>query len=147
MTESDDRDDREDEGRERVLVVATSGIPPNRVARAIGDRIDPDAIVRVVGTASGLSRLSWLTNDEDSARADAADRAETLADAIPQADVEATQGDTDPLRAIEDEVHLFAPTRIVVVTLNDDDATWLETGVADSARTLFDVPVTHVVAA
>jgi GABA permease len=139
-------DDREDEHRERVLVVATSGIPPNRVARAIGDRIDADAVVRVVGTASGLSRLNWLANDEDSARVDAAERAETLAGAIPREDVEAAQGDTDPLLAIEDEVRLFAPTRIVVVTLNDDDATWLETGLADSARTLFDVPITHVVA-
>ena len=64
-------DDREDEGRERVLVVATSGIPPDQVARAIGDRIDTEAVVRVVGTASGLSRLNWLANDEDSARADA----------------------------------------------------------------------------
>jgi GABA permease len=140
-------DDSEDEGRERVLVVATSGIPPDQVARAIGDRIDPEAVVRVVGTASGLSRLNWLASDEDGARADAVERAETLAEAIPQEDVEATQGDTDPLRAIEDEARLFAPTRIVVVTLNDEDATWLETGVADSARTLFDVPVTHVVVA
>jgi GABA permease len=140
-------DDREDEGRERVLVVATSGIPPDQVARAIGDRIDTEAVVRVVGTASGLSRLNWLANDEDSARADAVERAETLAEAIPQENVEATHGDTDPLRAIEDEVQLFGPTRIVVVTLNDEDATWLETGVADSARTLFDVPVTHVVVA
>jgi GABA permease len=131
--------------RERVLVVATSGIPPDEIAPAIGERIDDDAVVRVVGTASGLSRLGWLANDEDAARADAAERAETLAAAIPQADVESTQGDTDPLLAIEDEVHVFAPTRILVVTRKDDDATWLETGVADSARTLFDVPVTHVV--
>ena len=136
---------RDEAHRERVLVVAASGVAPERVAPAIGDRISPDAVVRVVGTASGLSRLGWLANDEDAARAEAVDRADALADAIPQSDVDSTQGDTDPLLAIEDEVRLFGPTRIVVVTRTDDDATWLETGVADSARTLFDVPVTHVV--
>jgi hypothetical protein len=136
---------RDEKDRARVLVVAASGVPPERVAPAIGDRIEPDAVVRVVGTASGLSRLDWLANDEDGARAAAVERAEALAEAIPQAEVESTQGDTDPLLAIEDEVRLFEPTRIVVVTRPDDDATWLESGVADSARTLFDVPVTHVV--
>jgi GABA permease len=136
---------RDEAHRERVLVVAASGVPPGRVAPAIGDRISPDAVVRVVGTASGLSRLGWLANDEDAARAEAVDRADALADAIPQSNVDSTQGDTDPLLAIEDEIRLFGPTRVVVVTRTDDDATWLETGVADSARTLFDVPVTHVV--
>jgi GABA permease len=135
----------DEEGRERVLVVATSGIPPAQVAPALGDRISDDGVVRVVGTASGLSRMNWLANDEDAARAEAAERAETLAEAIPQADVESAPGDTDPLQAIEDEVRLFGPDRIVVVTRTEDDATWLETGVVDSARTLFDVPVTHVV--
>jgi hypothetical protein len=131
--------------RERVLVVAASGVPPERVAPAIGKEIGVDAEVRVVGTASGLSRLDWLANDEDRARAEAVERAETLAEAIPQGDVSSTRGDTDPLLAIEDEVRLFQPTRIVVVTLHEDDATWLESGVAESARTLLDLPVTHVV--
>jgi hypothetical protein len=136
---------QDEPGRDRVLVVAASGIPPERVAPAIGEEIDADAEVRVVGTASGLSRLDWLANDEDGARAEAARRADALAEAIPQADVSSTRGDTDHLLAIEDEVRLYRPTRIVVVTRREDDATWLETGVAESARTLFDVPVTHVV--
>ena len=132
---------------ERVLVVATSGLSPEKVAPAVGERIAEDAVVRVVGTASGLSRLDWLTNTEDEARAKAAERAERLAQAIPQADVDSEPGDTDPLQAIEDEVRLFEPSRIIVVTRTDDDATWLETGVGDSAKSLFDVPVTHVVIA
>jgi GABA permease len=132
---------------ERVLIVATSGVKPEQVAPAIGDRIAEDAVVRVVGTASGLSRLDWLTNTEDDARAKAAERAERLAAAIPQAEVESEPGDTDPLQAIEDEIRLFDPSRIVVVTRRDDDATWLESGVGESAKSLFDVPVTHVVVA
>lgn len=131
--------------QERVLVVATSGIPPEQVGPAIGGQIGEDALVRVVGTASGLSRLDWLANAEDDARAEAAERAEALAASIPQSEVESSPGDTDPMQAIEDEVRLFGPDRIVVVTRTDDDATWLEAGVAESARTLFDVPLTHVV--
>jgi len=50
---------------ERVLVVATSGIPPEQVAPAVAGHVDDDALVRVVGTASGLSRLDWLANAED----------------------------------------------------------------------------------
>jgi len=137
----------EEAGRERVLVVATSGVPANQVAPAIGGRIDDDAVVRVVGTASGLSKLDWLTNTEDEAREKAAARAERLAEAIPQTNVDSEPGDTDPLQAIEDEVRLFEPNRIIVVTRNDEDATWLETGVGDTAKELFDVPVTHVVVA
>jgi hypothetical protein len=132
---------------ERVLVVATSGVKPEQVAAAVGDRIPEDAVVRVVGTASGLSRLDWLTNSEDDARAKAAERAERLAEAIPQAKVESEPGDTDPLQAIEDEIRLFDPGRIVVVTRTDDDAGWLESGVGESAKSVFDVPVTHVVVA
>jgi len=130
---------------ERVLVVATSGLSPEKVAPAVGERIADDAVVRVVGTSSGLSRLDWLTNTEDEARAKAAERAERLAQAIPQADVDSEPGDTDPLQAIEDEVRLFEPNRIIVVTRNDEHATWLETGVGATAKELFDVPVTHVV--
>ena len=47
---------------ERVLVLATSGVTPEQVAPAVGDRIPEDAIVRIVGTASGLSRIDWLTD-------------------------------------------------------------------------------------
>ena len=136
-----------EQARERVLVLATSGIRPAEVAAAIDDRVADDAEVRVVGTASGLSRLDWLTNAEDDARADAEERAESVASAIPQQDVDSTVGDVDPVQALADEVRVFHPDRIVVVTRDDDDVTWLETDTADSARRLLDVPVTHVVVA
>ena len=133
--------------RERVLVLATSGIGPTEAAQALGDRVADDADVRVVGTASGLSRLDWLTNAEDDARADAEERAESVARAMPQQHVDSTIGDVDPVQALADEVRVFHPDRIVVVTRDDDDVTWLETDTAGSARMLLDVPVTHVVVA
>jgi hypothetical protein len=40
-----------------------------------------DAEMLVVAPASDISRLDWLTNDEDDAGSDAAERADELADA------------------------------------------------------------------
>lgn len=101
-----------------------------------------NGIVRVVGTASGLSRLAWLTNAEDDARADAAGRAEELADVLPTDRVEATQGDVDPLQAIEDEVRGFHPARIVVVTKHDEDARSLVKWSPSMGRAAWRVPAT-----
>ena len=129
----------------RILVVATSNIGRDEVAQAIGPQLDPDAEVKVIAPASSLSRIDWLTSAEDDARAEAAARADEVAKAIPTAHVEASVGDVDPLQAIDDAVRLFAPDAVVVVTRDDDEASWLESGAADSAWARFDVPVTHLV--
>lgn len=128
----------------RILVVATPNIGRDEVAQAIGPQLDPDAEVKVIAPASSLSRIDWLTSAEDDARAEAAARADEVAKAIPTEDVEASVGDVDPLQAIDDAVRLFAPDAVVVVT-RDDEASWLESGAADSAWARFDVPVTHLV--
>ena len=130
---------------DRILVVATSNIGPDEVARAVGPQLDPDAEVKVVATASALSRIDWLTSAEDDARAEAAARADEVAKAIPIEHVEVGVGDVDPRQAIDDAVRLFAPDAVVVVTRDDGEASWLESGAGDSARARFDVPVTHIV--
>jgi hypothetical protein len=129
----------------RVLVVVTSQIDADQVGSLIGERFGDDVELRVMAPASGISRLDWLTNAEDDARDDAVDRAEKTAEAIPGEGIDATLGDTDPVQAIEDELREFPADQIVVITKTDDEATWLETGSADSARQRFDVPVTHLV--
>ena len=130
---------------DRVLVVATSTIGADEISEAIGDRFGEGAEVRVVATPSGLSRLDWLTNQEDDARVDAAERAREVADALPMDTVEGRVGDTDPLQAIEDEVSVFEPDHIVLVTRDDEEAGWLETGAGDAARERFEIPITHLV--
>jgi hypothetical protein len=128
----------------RVLVVATSNVDPDEASSAVADRTE-NAEVRVVAPASGLSRLDWLANAEDDERAEAAARAEDVAEAIPTERVDAEVGDTDPVQAIDDAVRTFAPDEVLLVTKPDDDVSWLESGTGESARRRFGVPVTHIV--
>jgi hypothetical protein len=98
----------------------------------------------VVAPASDISRLDWLTNAEDDARAEAADLADKTAEATPTDEVEARVGDSNPVKAIEDALRTFPADEILVVTHTDDDAGWLEEGAGAEAQKQFSLPVTHV---
>ena len=132
----------------RILVVATAPVGE----QSLRDRIrahagTEDAEVRVVAPAADISRLDWLTNDEQEARAEAGERAVDagLAVAPDTAAVDAEVGDTDPVQAIEDALREFPADELVVVTHPDEDAGWLEQGTAEEALDRFDLPVTHLV--
>ena len=99
----------------------------------------------VVAPASDISRLDWLTNAEDDARTEAGERANELAEATPTDDVESRIGDSDPVKAIEDALRTFPADELIVVTLPDEDAAWLEKGSAEAALNRFSLPVTHLV--
>jgi hypothetical protein len=51
-----------------------------------------------------------------------------------------------PVKAIEDALRTFAADELIVVTLPDEDAAWLEKGGAETALGRFSLPVTHLVA-
>jgi hypothetical protein len=129
----------------RILVVTTAPTPDAEVGPVVRAHAGADAEVYVVAPASKISRLDRLTNAEDDARADAAERAEVASDAVPADRAEAHVGDVDPLQAIEDALRRFPADEIVVLTAPDDDASWLETGLGDRADERFPVPVTHLV--
>jgi hypothetical protein len=129
----------------RLLVVATASVPAADLRTSVRAHAGADAEMLVVAPASGISRLDWLTNAEDDARADAAERADELAEAAPTDDVESLVGDSDPMKAIEDALCTFPADELIVVTLPDEDATWLEKGSAETALKRFSLPVTHVV--
>ena len=129
----------------RILVVTTAAAPEAEVGSVVRAHAGEDAEVYVVAPASKISRLDRLTNAEDDARADAGDRAELAAEAVPGENVEAHAGDVDPLRAIEDALRVFPADEIVVLTAPDDKATWLELGLGKEARERFSVPVTNLV--
>jgi hypothetical protein len=133
----------------RILVVTTAA----GRAESLRDRVrthagSEDAEVRVVAPAAEISRLDWLTNDEQEARAEAAERAVDagLAVAPDAASVEAEVGDTDPVQAIEDALREFPAEELVLVTHPDEDASWLEEGAAEEALARFDLPITRLVA-
>jgi Universal stress protein family len=132
----------------RILVVTTAPVEGG----ALRDRVlehagNGETELKVVATASDLSPLDWLANDEDDARAEAESRAVEVGQAVaPEADhVEAEVGDTDPVQAIEDALRTFQADELVLVTRKADDAGWLEEGTASEALARFNLPVTHLV--
>jgi hypothetical protein len=129
----------------RLLVVATASVPAADLRTSVRAHAGEDAEMLVVAPASGISRLDWLTNAEDDARTDAAERADELAEAAPTDDVESRVGDSDPVKAIEDALRTFPADELIVVTLADEDAGWLEKGSAETALSRFSLPVTHLV--
>ena len=131
-----------------ILVVTTAPVEGEALRdRVLEDVDDSGAEVKVVATASDLSPLDWLANDEDDARAEAESRAEGVGRAVaPGADgVEAEVGDTDPIQAIEDALRTFPADELVLVTRKEADAGWLEEGAADEALARFNLPVKHLV--
>jgi GABA permease len=129
-----------------VLVVAIASVEETDVPREIRDLVERgQAEMRVVAPASDLSRLQWLANEEDEARAEAEDLADDAASALGAEDKPATEvGDPDPLKAIEDALRTFPADELVIVTPPDDKAGWLESGSADEALDRFRLPVTRV---
>jgi hypothetical protein len=128
----------------RLLVVITSEIADDVLRELVRSRAGEDAEMLVVAPASEISRLDWLTNAEDDARAQASELAIKTADATPTEDVEARVGDSDPVKAIEDALRTFAADEILVVTRPDEQAGWLEAGSGAEAQTRFNLPVSRV---
>jgi hypothetical protein len=129
----------------RILVVATAAVPAADLRRSVRAHAGEDAEMLVVAPASEISRLDWLTNAEDDARTYAGERADELAEAAPTDDVESRVGDSDPVKAIEDALRTFPADELIVVTLPEEDAAWLEKGSAETALNRFSLPVTHLI--
>lgn len=131
----------------RLLVVTTAPVDGDALREQVRRHSGSEhAEVHVVATASDLSPLDWLASDEDDARAEAADRAGAVGEAVaPDADVEAEVGDTDPVQAIEDALRTFPADELLLVTRREDEAGWLEEGTAGEALARFSLPVTHLV--
>jgi hypothetical protein len=131
-------------GARRILVVTTVPVPGDRLRAELGARGEGDDVeVRVVSPASDVSRLEWLANDEDDARAEAERTAEQTARSADAKVVDAGIGDPDPLKAIEDALREWPADEVVAITPPEDEANWLESDAAE-ARERFGVPVTHL---
>jgi hypothetical protein len=125
----------------RVVVVATSPVARGELAQ----HVEPDDELAVVAPAVEQSRLQWLTNDEDEARARAQTVGESVADRAPT-DAETVEVTPDrPSQAVSDAIAEHVPDRILVVVRHGEQATWLEHGEAERIPDEIDgVPVTLV---
>jgi hypothetical protein len=119
-----------------VLVVSSVPEVPAELREALGGDVGE---VKVVTPAVKQSRLQWLTNAEDDARAEAERTAEQVAEATADEaeHVEAEAGDSDPLLAVEDALRTFSADEIVVVLRAGEDASWLEEGASETIAERF----------
>lgn len=127
----------------KVLVVTTARADEARLRREIPE----GAEVRVVAPAAKISPLDWLTNDEDDARAEAAQAAEGAAEALDgesAVEVDRTSQNTDAAQDIRDALREFPADEIVVVTSPDAEQTWLEEDTVREALAAPGVPVRRV---
>jgi len=126
-----------------TTVPAEQGELTEELRAAIGA---DDANVRIVAPATQVSKLGWLTNDEDDARADARRAARDAADAVEASSVEIdrTSHDTDAGQAVADALRNFDADEIVVVTRSGESASWLDDETVAAALETSAVPVRRV---
>ncbi len=134
--------------KNRVLVVTTADVPTDEMDAVVRAHAGADAEIHVVAPASKVSWLDHLTNAEDDARADAAERAEETAATVSGDNAVAAHiGDADPIQAIADALREYPSDEVVLVTASEEHATWLEGELGERARKTFDVPITHLTTA
>lgn len=125
----------------RVVVVASAELD----RAALAAHVAPDDDLYVVVPAVGQSRLQWLANDEQEARAEA----ERVGEAIERgAPTEAAAIDVKPdvpRQVVLDAIAEHEPDRVVVALREGEESTWLEEGALDELPGEIDgVPVVHV---
>lgn len=130
----------------RILVVTTT-VPDARLRERLRAEIPEGAEVRVVSPATKVSRLDWLTNAEDDARAEASAAAEGTAEALEDeasVEVDRTSQNTDAAENVVDALRQFRADEIVVVTSSGGDQSWLEQDAVREALEAPGVPVRRV---
>jgi hypothetical protein len=135
------------ENERRILVVANETVAGRELFARIKE-MSADVAEKVLVVSPALnSPLKHWVSDEDEARAAAQARLERSLASLRAAGIDASGeiGDGDPLQAIEDALHTFAPDELIISTHPEGRSHWLERGVVDRARERFDVPLTHVV--
>lgn len=134
-------------GVHRMLVIADEGCSGAALCRPLAERLEGRRTEVLVVAPALLSGVHYLDSDVDAAR-EAAERrlAETVA-AFEAAGIGARGevGSESPLESIADALALFAADEIVVATPPPERTNWLEAGVVERARALYEQPVSHLV--
>jgi hypothetical protein len=123
----------------KALVVATTDVDERELQDELADADE----IRVVSPAAKVSKLAWLTGDEDEQRAEARETAEHVADAVG-GEVDPTSHNTDAAQDVDDALRVFQPDEIVVITRAGDDKNWLEDDALQKAVNESGVPVRHI---
>ena len=135
------------EDERRILVIANETVGGGKLRQMIREKSEGyNERVLVVVPALNSPLKHWAS-DEDGARAAAAERLERSLARLRELGIDAKGevGDSEPLQAIEDWLHIFGADEIIISTHPEGKSHWLERGVVSEARQRFAVPITHVV--
>lgn len=105
-----------------MVVVASSDVG----REALREVVAPDDELFVHVPAVEQSRLDWLANDEDDARARAARVAEHVGSDSPTEPASVEVKPDRPSQLVLDAVAQHNPDLVVLALRRDEDATWLE---------------------
>lgn len=108
----------------RVVVVTSSDID----RRDLAEHIAADDELHVVVPAVAQSRLQWLANDEDDARAEAVAVAESVGEAAPVDPATIDVKPDFPRQLVLDAIAEHRPDRVIVALRDREEGTWLEDG-------------------
>jgi hypothetical protein len=131
----------------RILLVTTTAIAEGAGRTELRDAVGDAQEVWVVAPAAKISRLDWLTNAEDEARAEAARAAESTAATLSgdtRVLVDRTSEDTEPAASIQDALRNFSADEILVVTHAGDETAWLEDETVRAAIESSALPVRRI---
>jgi GABA permease len=135
-----------DDGVHRILVIAddecvSTGFREQVLRLASGRRTEAFVVAPALG-----SRLARWTGDEG-AYQDAEQHLNATVEALTREGVRARGhiGPHDPVQAADDGLREFPADEIVFATHPGSSVNWLEEGVVETARSRYDIPVTHIV--
>lgn len=134
-------------GVHRVLVVADEGCSGETLCRKLADRLEGRPAEALVVAPALVSPLRYLDSDVDAARATARARLDETVPGLAAAGIRARGeiGSESPLEAIADALSVFPADEIVIATPPPERTNWLEQGVVERARNLYETPVSHLV--
>jgi hypothetical protein len=134
-------------GVHRVLVIADEGCSGESLCRPLAERLEDRRTEVLVVAPTLVSGFHYLDSDVDAARRAAQARLVETVDAFRLAGIVAQGevGSESPLEAIADALAVFAADEIVVATPPPERTSWLERGVVERARELYERPVSRLV--
>jgi hypothetical protein len=141
--------ERKDEARmgRRILVVSNETAVGTVLHQAIRFRARNLAGEVLVVAPAPSSRLRRWTSDVDPARRAVEARLARSLERLSAAGISARGrvGDGDPLQAIADALSTFPADEIIIATHPPDRSHWLARDLVGRARSIWDVPILHVV--